>query len=312
MDDDERGGMVAGARIKLPVPESYVGGPLILTAEQVGAAPEFGHDFDDPRRETLVAAQAAQAETELRPPPEYADKPLHWVRREIAEVWRVDGDGDWHPPCGGTLPPAAAYNLGYRYLGPAEWDLDRKPGHSILSRVREAVRQREARIADLEVQNARLLEMHERVRAERVAIFRAGVCTREQSQDNIVSAEELRALGWWQEMTTGDWHAPTAEMLRRCAWAEAMPMTAADAAAHPTPPRKGDFVTCEAGHLVCEVISDYRLSSHSHLGSWRVDIEHRPTIIAQGNNKILMVPTCPCGAMWSNNDKLHIKGRGWT
>jgi hypothetical protein len=68
--------------------------------------------------------------TELRPPPEHADKPLHWI--EFTR--RFDGDGNvcrepmrwsgvawWGIASVKALSPADMIAHGYRYLGPAEY-----------------------------------------------------------------------------------------------------------------------------------------------------------------------------------------------
>jgi hypothetical protein len=70
------------------------------------------------------------------------------------------------------------------------------------------------------------------------------------------------------------------------------------------PPRKGELVTCEAGHIICEVMEDIALGQlnwHEHLGAWR--LEHPPALGSQ------MI--CPCGERWGSEDSLHIKDRGW-
>jgi hypothetical protein len=60
---------------------------------------------------------------ELRPPPEHADKPLHWLHSP-SDRTRVFGwrDGAWDE-IGRREPwaPGRLAEIGYRYLGPAEW-----------------------------------------------------------------------------------------------------------------------------------------------------------------------------------------------
>jgi len=81
------------------------------------------------------------------------------------------------------------------------------------------------------------------------------------------------------------------------------------------PPRKGEFVTCEAGHLVCEVVGELLpgwdsavVETPNHpwpgLGAWRENAD--------------MNGLCTCGKPWFRykdhtcaRPMLHIKGRGW-
>jgi hypothetical protein len=83
----------------------------------------------------------------------------------------------------------------------------------------------------------------------------------------------------------------------------------------PIPPRKGDFVTCEAGHLVCEVVGGLLPAwdrspigaeqSWPGLGAWRANADKNGL--------------CECGKPWfryrgqpnCTGPALHIKGRGW-
>jgi hypothetical protein len=62
-------------------------------------------------------------------------------------------------------------------------------------------------------------------------------------------------------------------------------------------PRKGDFVTCESGCLVCEVVDD-----RPALGAFRDENA------AKGHD------LCACGAIWWNWRKgsIHLKNRGWS
>lgn len=61
--------------------------------------------------------------TELRPPPEHANKPLHWIERHVhgavwpPDVWKWNSPrADWE-----GYGVCEAFGHGFRYLGPAEW-----------------------------------------------------------------------------------------------------------------------------------------------------------------------------------------------
>jgi hypothetical protein len=68
----------------------------------------------------------------------------------------------------------------------------------------------------------------------------------------------------------------------------------------------GEFVTCENGHLIGEVIKPiYRgmLGWGECIGHWRID--HPPTIGGP-------ITPCPCGARYLRMGVgFHIEGRGW-
>ena len=72
--------------------------------------------------------------------------------------------------------------------------------------------------------------------------------------------------------------------------------------------RRGEFITCEAGHLVCEAIGDIRhgqVGYAANLGAWRLETPPQPGDVD---------PRCPCGALYfklSPGPSLHVKGRGW-
>jgi hypothetical protein len=69
--------------------------------------------------------------------------------------------------------------------------------------------------------------------------------------------------------------------------------------------RKGEFITCESGHLICEVLADIimgELGWTSKLGNFRV------TEPKCGEP----IPSCPCGAQWiAPVNRLHVEGRGF-
>ena len=83
-----------------------------------------------------IPARAASP-AELRPTPEHAGKPLHWVQKDPGEpecwTWLAERSAwMWCDPdledringysgCGDTTGTRDAYLDGYRYLGPAEW-----------------------------------------------------------------------------------------------------------------------------------------------------------------------------------------------
>lgn len=67
---------------------------------------------------------APSAPTELRPPPEYAEEPWHWLwddihREEIAARW-FSGVDYWHI-IGMNVVVLPSEMWRYRYLGPAKW-----------------------------------------------------------------------------------------------------------------------------------------------------------------------------------------------
>lgn len=98
--------------------------------------------------------------TELRPPPEYADKPDHWIVRDGEEpsLWT------WSPHIGWALlvkhqsrPGSFMARDGYRYLGPAEWRESEWQREQILRQASNEIIQAAAvRIAELEAENAKL------------------------------------------------------------------------------------------------------------------------------------------------------------
>ena len=74
------------------------------------------------------------------------------------------------------------------------------------------------------------------------------------------------------------------------------------------PPRKGEFVTCEGEHLVCEVVAELEPGWDQEwvgLGAWRAGADRNGL--------------CQCGKPWFKyrcpldriGPTLHIKGRGW-
>ena len=86
------------------------------------------------------------------------------------------------------------------------------------------------------------------------------------------------------------------------------------ASATPAPPRKGEFLTCERGHLIAEVTADrpegaYVMPYGAPLGHWRENAKRQHT---DG----YAIHDCECGAKWARPNPphglaLHIKGRGW-
>ena len=97
---------------------------------------------------------------EVRPPPEYAKKPLHWVRQNdrAPTVLHWQPSSMWWTTFGGqSLGAKELHRIGYRYLGPAEWREPARVGVDAL--VREYTRletDSNARIAALESELARL------------------------------------------------------------------------------------------------------------------------------------------------------------
>lgn len=158
-----------------------------VSEESIGAAPEGqtivwdGVTWVRATKPSLVDWQdiglmtdwVVQAETEvkkitgigdlpasgLRPPPEHADKPLHWVEviadPECREVWQWY-DTHWIPMgCSDEeqyLPSHSSLII-YRYLGPAEWRDDLVPYEAHRQLAQDAM----DRIAALTEQNGRLI-----------------------------------------------------------------------------------------------------------------------------------------------------------
>ena len=94
-------------------------------------------------------------------------------------------------------------------------------------------------------------------------------------------------------------------------WADGMPrdLTGAEWSLSETPTiRRGEFITCEAGHLICEAIGDIRhgqVGYAANLGAWRLETPPQPGDVD---------PRCPCGVRYfrlSPGPSLHVKGRGW-
>jgi hypothetical protein len=114
------------------------------------------------------------APAELRPPPEHADKPQHWVEwidGGITQVWGWETcephpTGIWRHPCGTLDFPVCAGLRGYRYLAPAEW---RRQKRFLVTGDDGVVRgvERDARIADLETENTVLRTERDALRVER-------------------------------------------------------------------------------------------------------------------------------------------------
>lgn len=102
-----------------------------------------------PERPSAPAASDADEPTELRPPPEHAEKDYHWLEvvdgdrdRADPEVWfwrRRKGSWAKHGTWTDYLP-AEMSRLGYRYLGPAEWREPTSGERSLIAELRQQVR----------------------------------------------------------------------------------------------------------------------------------------------------------------------------
>lgn len=70
--------------------------------------------------------------------------------------------------------------------------------------------------------------------------------------------------------------------------------------------RAGEFITCENGHLIAEVIAPIAAGDRNYagcVGHWRIPEPPNP-----GDRD----PRCPCGARyWDSEHIFHVKGRGW-
>lgn len=104
--------------------------------------------------------------TDLRPPPEHEDKPLHWVINcngvETVAHW-FNHEGDWLPP--GCVIPVTGSVLakrGYRYLGPAEWSGPAITTHD-WDALEHAIVAMRANIAELEAERAEIFRRREPV-----------------------------------------------------------------------------------------------------------------------------------------------------
>ena len=145
-----------------PVYAEIGDGAALNAIAHPNAAPEPAREFNPASLQ--VTEVELPAPTELRPPPEHAEKPLHWVEhpaflsrgmsrpREVAawhgDHWGLIGDDGRHSP----KDMVAA---GWRYLGPAEWRGEPLT-HADWDKLETAVRGQRTRIAELEVENATL------------------------------------------------------------------------------------------------------------------------------------------------------------
>lgn len=120
---------------------------------------------------SIPGAQAQVDAPELRPPPEHADKPLHWVQHrdgapEIGEWCRMGRRGlGWRFVgfAGHWLPGEDAIS-DHRYLGPAEWDpaasrhaaSDRAAAAIEIAELTRMLREADRRVTTLEADVAKL------------------------------------------------------------------------------------------------------------------------------------------------------------
>ena len=169
-----------------------------------------------------------------------------------------------------------------------------------------------SRLAQLEAQNARLLNENARLQAAQcgstdAAETIAGVTYlgqpwggdyRQRTDEIVVRKPSVI----FREIVNGDMRplgvqmrlAP--EIVRRNVLSETPTI------------RRGEFITCEAGHLICEAIGDIRhgqVGYAANLGAWRLETPPQPGEVD---------PRCPCGALYfklSPGPSLHVKGRGW-
>lgn len=108
---------------------------------------------------------------ELRPPPEHADKPLHWIGCAVGAPliarWRNYG-GSAYPACWEILnrsghprvSPAQLAAEGHHYLGPAVWDEWAQRISGRMARgagAYHALSEAHARVAELETECRRLI-----------------------------------------------------------------------------------------------------------------------------------------------------------
>ena len=181
-----------------------------------------------------IEAEERAERAELRPPPEHEGKPYrtrdadagkeywptHFLRGNGSpfaadhgpEFFIQNSLGDWFRvglgwSHAGEQPTIQCFSYGgdlpqgYRYLGPAEW----KP----VAWQRDAVLQMAlGRVAELETEKSRFHALHKARMGDRLtrsAIFLAGIATRDQVVEAIITEPELTALGWTCD-PTGDWH----------------------------------------------------------------------------------------------------------
>jgi hypothetical protein len=270
--------------------------------------------------------------SELRPPAEHEGAFEHFLRHplmlargllrdmEVAawdgQMWLLQGDET-------PRSPAELAEAGWSYLGPAEWrpegwtnETARKHNELFLlflARGRELDAASD-RIAELEAEIVQLRRRHSTPGVGknftnpdlRQAAFNAAECA--QAQINAAGAVE-EALAQCAEFGDSMFHAvgPVTSTLRRDAATGAWSETSVSGD-RPAPPRKGEFVTCENGHLVCEIAADLLLGAEQPwpgLGAWRANADKNGL--------------CGCGKPWfryrdgmtCSDPQLHIKGRGW-
>lgn len=109
------------------------GDPAPLQTFEISSGPTRVSDsewvfMNDTDKMVQVRFDPVSAPDELRPPPEHADKPLHWVQQNKNEPtvlhWQPSSDL-WTTFDGHRIGPAVS-RIGYRYLGPAEYVDDQR------------------------------------------------------------------------------------------------------------------------------------------------------------------------------------------
>lgn len=215
-------------------------------------------------------------------------------------------------------------------LRPPACDTDWKPDHAIISLLHQAVRQRDVQIEALEVTA--------KVRADAfVALCQSDA--EKDARISALEAQNARLLNEVARLESASprWHslsergadgwpalAPNAAAMRQWEKTFGQPIAQHERVTVPIGtltgdakvnadrllaksvepvlgfhPRKGEFVTCQAGHLICEVIATAP-GAPPEVGEWRVDMSHQ-------NGRC-----CPCGAdYYRPGGQFHIKGRGW-
>ncbi len=168
-----------------------------------------------------------QSPIDLRPSPEHDRKTLHWVSRsdgktewwiwaDLAQRWTVPQD-DGHSDVNGismfsSILPRDAHEMGYRYLGPAEWD------HG------DGTRAIAAAVTAMRANNELLTERHEHKtliaalqasysrmlcwRQDLWTIMEQGWCSKEAIDDNVLTEAMAQGMGWSRDPRTDCWRKP--------------------------------------------------------------------------------------------------------
>lgn len=175
--------------------------------------PKYERTFVTESEEVTPAMEAAvkrllasevTAPAELRPPPEHAGKPLHWLQAPLGRtgnhagmhfVAEWESCDNWIMPKWKTMTSNEALADGYRYLGPAEWQNEET--RQALAQANYALQTRLDRERSRLAQRIAELEATAKVRAEAFVAL-SEIHNEATARIATLEAENVRLReAWW-------------------------------------------------------------------------------------------------------------------